>query len=104
MVWNRIPKTTYVGFDQFQVGVYDAVCHFNIGNNAVIKIYEKLELKPGKNTYIACKHLNEKRPKNAVRKEMKKTKLRRRMLRGNNKKRADNDLEVEGETYACGAY
>ena len=24
MVWNRIPKTTYVGFDQFQVGVYDA--------------------------------------------------------------------------------
>ena len=104
IVWNRIPKTTYVRFDQFQVGVYDAVCHFNIGNNAVIKIYEKLGLKPGNNTYIGCKHLNEKRLKNASMKEMKKTKLRRCVLRGKNKKKADNDLEVEGETYACGAY
>ena len=24
-VWNRLPKTTYVGFSQFQFGLYDAV-------------------------------------------------------------------------------
>ena len=30
-VWNRLPKTTYVGFKQFQFGLYDAVAVFNMG-------------------------------------------------------------------------
>ena len=31
MVWERIPKTDYVGLNLFCFGVYNAVNHFNIG-------------------------------------------------------------------------
>ena len=34
MIWNRVPKGTYVGFRQFGIGVRDAVSHFNVGNVA----------------------------------------------------------------------
>ena len=33
-VWDRIPKTTFVELKTFEIGVYDAVAHFNIGNTA----------------------------------------------------------------------
>ena len=35
MVWNRIPKSTYVGADQFNLGVFDAVANFNIGRKSL---------------------------------------------------------------------
>ena len=41
-IWNRIPKDTYVGLRQLELGVYDALSHFNIGNKATILIYQKL--------------------------------------------------------------
>ena len=34
MIWNRIPKDTFVKLDQFEIGLYDAVDHFNIDNHA----------------------------------------------------------------------
>ena len=47
MIWKRVPKSTYVGMTQFQLGLYDAVANFNIGNSASIKVLEKLGLDPG---------------------------------------------------------
>ena len=40
-IWNRIPKGTYVGLRQLEIGVYDAIAHFNIGSEAAILVYEK---------------------------------------------------------------
>ena len=37
-IWNRVPKVTYVGLRQFEIGVYDAVAHFNIGSKAAILV------------------------------------------------------------------
>ena len=48
MIWSPIPKYTYVSFSQFQLGVYDAVANFNIGRKAIILIFEKLNIIPGK--------------------------------------------------------
>ena len=31
-IWERIPKTKYVSFEQLKFGVYDAVANFNIGS------------------------------------------------------------------------
>ena len=38
-VWNRLQKTTYIGYHQFSLGVYDAVAVFNNGCKASIHIY-----------------------------------------------------------------
>jgi hypothetical protein len=34
MIWKRIPKNIFVRFDVQELGVYDAVAHFNIGAEA----------------------------------------------------------------------
>ena len=51
MIWNRVPKGTYVGLQQLEIGVYDAVSHFNIGNKAVILVCEKLVMVAGNNRF-----------------------------------------------------
>ncbi len=38
MIWNRLPKTIFVGADVLNFGAYDAVAHFNIGNKAAENI------------------------------------------------------------------
>ena len=40
-------KIIYVGSDAFQLGVCDAVPHFSIENQAIIKIIEALGINPG---------------------------------------------------------
>ena len=32
MIWNRVPKATYIKLDVLFVGVYDAISHFNNGD------------------------------------------------------------------------
>ena len=44
MIWNRIPKNIFVGFDVLQFGVYDAVAHFNIGAEAAVEIFKEVNL------------------------------------------------------------
>ena len=89
-VWNRIPKSTYVGADQFNLGVYDAVANFNIGRKASLKVLEKLGCKDGKYTVNGCRNSNEKRLKNADIKQRKEVVNRRRQLRGQHRKKEDS--------------
>ena len=104
MVWNRIPKSTYVGADQFNLGVYDAVANFNIGRKASLKVLEKLGCKDGKYTVNGCRNSNEKRLKNADIKQRKEVVNRRRQLRGQHRKREDKDQVREGYTYGPGHF
>ena len=39
-IWNRIPKQYFVKLRTFEIGVYDAVGHFHIGNLATLLIYD----------------------------------------------------------------
>ena len=52
MVWNKVPKGSYVGLRQLEIGVYDAVSHFNIGNKAAILVYEKLGMVTGYGSWV----------------------------------------------------
>ena len=36
-IWNRIPKTRFVKFKVFELAVFDAVSHFNIGKLDIIQ-------------------------------------------------------------------
>ncbi len=44
MIWNRLPKTVFVGADVLNFGAYDAVAHFNIGNKAAENILLDISL------------------------------------------------------------
>ena len=46
-VWNRLQKTTYVGYCQFALGVCDTVAVFNNGHKASIDLYEDMNMRPG---------------------------------------------------------
>ena len=104
MIWNRVPKGTYVGFRQFDIGVRDAVSHFNVGNAATILTYEKLGMDPGHYTYTGCSDGNLDRVRNAGRQSEERKKTRRRFLRGKRKQKTDKTNEKEGETYRAGGF
>ena len=104
MIWNRVPKTTYVGFEQLKMGVFDAVATFNIGHKAIIKLFEALGMKPGKHTIAGCHKLNNQRIINAGRQNKKATKTRSCILRKKRKNKDDKNKEAEGTTYGPGNF
>ena len=61
LIWERIPKATYVSMKHLQLGTYDAVAHFNIGRKSSCLIYEKLGVIQGRYTTKQCQNLNRKR-------------------------------------------
>lgn len=46
MIWERVPKDVSIGSETLQLGVYDAVAHFNIGSQTAINILHRLGLEP----------------------------------------------------------
>ena len=67
---------------QFEMGVLDAVAHFNIGNIATLLIHDKMGMERGFYTLKGCLNENTSRIKNANRKDKESVKVRRRLLRG----------------------
>ena len=47
MFWERVLKSVFVGPETLQLGIYDAVVHFNIGCQASVKILEEIGISPG---------------------------------------------------------
>ena len=65
MVWERVPKTRYVTFEQLEFGFYDAVANFNYGRKATLDILCELKVEPGNYTVNHCDQLNKARIANA---------------------------------------
>ena len=57
MIWNRVPKATYVRLDALSAGVYDTIAHFKNGEKAALDIMELLKIDPGYMTKC-CKTVN----------------------------------------------
>ena len=104
MIWERCPKTEYVGRDTFEFGVFDAVAHFNLGAVAAINVYKECGIAPGKYTRESCKLRNQRRLYFAESKEKEKSKLRRKQLRGKRKSKDDKKQQEEGESYGSGKF
>ena len=47
MFWERVSKDVFVGAEGFQLGIYDAIAHFNIGSKACVKVFGKLGISLG---------------------------------------------------------
>lgn len=103
-VWNRLPKTNFIGFNQFELGIYDAVACFNTGNKAILQIFKELGFKPGYFTLAGCHTANCQRLQVAGRKSSSKVKLRRKVVRGLKKAKGDKQTEKEGKSYGAGEF
>ena len=104
MIWERIPKVTYVALDLFKFGVYDAVSHFNIDQKATFLMFEKLGVAPGNFCVRGFGTLNKKRLYNSAMKNRERTKKRRKILRAQSKHKSDKTQKKEGVLYEPGAF
>ena len=80
-IWNRIRKTRFIKYKQFQMAVHDAAVHFNIGNLATLFIYDKLDIERGYYTTPGCLEHDNQRVKNARRQSTSYVKTRRCIVR-----------------------
>lgn len=98
MIWNRIPKNIFVSGNVLELGVYDAVAHFNIGAKAAVDILKEVNLEPGKFCVQAMNKTNKMRIERAGVKVRDSSKKRRKVLRGQKKMKEDKLVEEEGTT------
>jgi len=96
MVWERCPKTEYVGRDTFEFGVFGAVAYFDLGAVAAINVYKECGSVPGKYTRESCKLRNQRRLCFTEGKEKDKSKLRRKQLKGKRKSKDEKKTRRRG--------
>ena len=99
MIWHRVPKHTYVGRQTFKTGVYDAVPQFNIGNLSTLRIFKSLGIEPRTYTRPGCSALNKNSVENARCHNKTTFKLRRWIIRGKRKRKAEEIDGVKGKLY-----
>ena len=75
---------------------------YNYGRKATLDIFEKLNIAPGFYTKQMCQSM--KRKYSAGYKNMDITKKRRKIIRGNKKKKGEKLLNVEGVSYEPGGF
>ena len=103
-IWERLPKSKFVTLPQLKFGVNDAIANFNIGRKASVLVYKKLNMVPGQYMLNNCKKRNRKRLSHSVYKDKETSKIRRKIIRGNKKKKHDRDKETEGTLYKAGSF
>ena len=104
VLWDRVPKATYVGKDIFEIGVFDAVVHFNEGYSAILEVFREIGLSPGFFTQKWCKQMDISRLQAAEYKEKDGSKLARKKLRSKRKSRDETVKESEGDSYGAGEF
>ena len=104
VLWDRVPKAAYVGKDIFEIGVFDAVIHFNEGYSGILEVFREIGLSPGCFTQKWWKQMDISRLRSAEYKEKDGSKLARRKLRSKRKSRDETVKESEGDSYGAGEF
>ena len=104
LIWKKVPKDIFVGREVLEIGVSSAIINFNEGVCGIIGIFETLNLNPGYFTHRFCVQHDEKRINNVELKTTVEIKRRRKRLRAIKKGFQDKAEDVEGQTYASGAF
>ena len=103
-IWERVPKTRYVGIEKLKFGVYDAIANFNIGRKASVLMFERMGMIPGRYASKGCSVQNRKRLYIANYKNKSSTKTRRKVISGKKKQKDDVNIETEGTQYLAGGF
>ena len=99
-IWQRLPKTVFVGLHTLKLGVSDSVICFNEGAIGKVNVLQRLMIKPGKFSILGLKRIDAERIRKAdkeTKEENKKKRVNRRLLK---RKREDND----DESYCPGGF
>ncbi|GFT92844.1 uncharacterized protein TNCV_740161 [Trichonephila clavipes] len=102
-IWERIPKTVFVGIETLKFGVMDAVICFNDEYVSRIKVFEALGIKSGYNTERALLIIDNKRIFEAER-IVNKVSLEARNKRRSLKRKMDQQNLDEENEYQSGKY
>ena len=95
-----MPKQRFIKLKTVEIGVYDSVAHFNVGNLATLLIYDAVGI--GKWTVDGYIDNDAFRIKNSCRQSGEYMKTRRRMLRGLRKSKTVETKKKEGKVYGAG--
>ncbi|KAK6186636.1 hypothetical protein SNE40_005925 [Patella caerulea] len=98
MIWERCPKTTFVGRRRLELAINDATISFNEGELARLTMFEVLKLSAGRYLKVGLNLLDQKRLKNAYVPGQNRT-LKARRARAQQSKAQQND-----QNYSSGKY
>lgn len=104
LVWERVPKATYVSLTTSKFGTFDAVAHFNVGKKSSVLIFEKLGMVPGRYMTKGCTSINRKRLYFARKKWDENARKRRKIIRAKRKSKMDSLEQAEGTVYGPGEF
>lgn len=96
MIWNRCPKTVFVGRTRLEISVYDAVTVFNEGEGARVNVFELLGLKCGKYMLEMMQALDTKRVASATSQATKTSKVQRKQRRMSKTQEKDSVYQTGG--------
>ena len=104
MIWEHVPKDTFIGSEALQLGVYDAVAHFNSGNQAGLNILSQAGIEPGEFCVVAFRQAGNLTIHKANYKSAETNKKRRKIRRARRKRKGDTAQKSGGVIYASGAF
>ena len=104
MIWNRLPMRFFVGGNVLQLGVYDAVAHFNMCSRASVDILQQDGLVLGYYFEEGVCKSDKKHVKKADHRAKPDVKKRRKVVHGQKKKKEDKNQETEVNTYEAGTF
>ena len=103
IVVSKNPKSRhYGGSESYDFRVSSGVCQKNLGTKYIEKVYEKLELSPGKNCQAFREKKDEARVKKALFAQTPKFKANRQVLKNKRLQKTINAERKEGITYDSG--
>lgn len=94
----------FVRADTLELGVNDAVPHFNIGSQAALNTLTNNGIEPGEFCHEEIKRSDKLRLGKAIYKETDTSKRKRKLLRAHRKQKGDQAQEKGGVTYASGSF
>lgn len=102
-IWQRVPKTVFVGAKTIHIGVYDAIICFNDGCYKRIHVMKAMDIEPGENMKIALRALDLNRVAKADRALEEMSKEARVKRRGLKRKQEDKEAK-QTDSYSPGAF
>ena len=104
MIWEHIPKTSYVSLSQLQLGVFDVISNFNNGPRVSILIYEFMNIILSKYTLLRCNRINKARLLASEYDSSEPIKNQQKIRWRKPKQKDDKNEQKEGETSKAGAF
>ena len=104
LIWERAPKNVYLSLEKLHFAVYDAVAVFSDGRQGSLDVLKAVGVQPGCYTTELCCMLNLKRKMRSSNRMSETTRIRRRVLRAQKKKKSTENKRVEGKPYKPGGF